>query len=140
MATLHITRGLPGSGKTTYALAMKVPAVSRDDIRKMLWRKVFGQPGVDEGLVTAAVDSLVICLLLAGHDVVVHDTNLPDQFVYHWQDLARTLGVDFQIHDLRNVPLEVCLRNNSTRLGTAEWVPVDEIERMYDKYIKPLGI
>lgn len=140
MPTLHITRGLPGSGKTTYARAMNIPGVSRDDIRRILFGKLYGQPGVDEKLVTIAADAIVISLLMEGHNVVVHDTNLPDQFVYHWQNLARTLGVDFQIHDMRNVPLEVCHRNNMTRLGTDTWVPSDEIDKMYDAYIKPLGI
>jgi predicted kinase len=76
MTTLTITRGLPGSGKTTWA-RQQVGAVrvNRDDLRRMLHGRHLGYARA-EAQVTVAHRALVAALLEAGVNVICDDTNL----------------------------------------------------------------
>jgi predicted kinase len=100
--TLNLTRGLPASGKTTWAKSWVAedPAsrarVNRDDIRFMLFGKYYG---VDENAVTKAQHSAVKSLLESGKDVVVDDTNLNAQFAKEWLKIAAKTGAEVEWHD-----------------------------------------
>ncbi|MEO5876815.1 MAG: AAA family ATPase, partial [Streptosporangiaceae bacterium] len=80
MATLHITRGLPASGKTTWATAWTAQdragraRVNRDDLRAMLDTGEHVR-GVTEKRVMAVRDAAILDLLRQGFDVVCDDTN-----------------------------------------------------------------
>ena len=81
MATLIITRGLPGSGKSTKAAAWVAddPAtrarVNRDMTRDMLHGGFVDQ----ERQINAVRDASVTALLQRGINVVVDDTSLPSR-------------------------------------------------------------
>ena len=76
MATLTITRGLPGSGKTTWARQQGgAVRVNRDDLRRMLHGGPIGL-GWAEVQVTLAQRALIEALLRAGLNVISDDTNL----------------------------------------------------------------
>ena len=76
MATLTITRGLPGSGKTTWARQRGgAVRVNRDDLRRMLHGGAIGS-GWAEVQVNVAQRALIEALLRAGLDVISDDTNL----------------------------------------------------------------
>ncbi|PZM90647.1 MAG: 5'-hydroxyl kinase, partial [Actinobacteria bacterium] len=77
MTRLILTRGLPASGKTTFArrLQPSVVRVNRDDLRRMLHgTRLLTQWA--EGQVTVAQRAQVEALLRARVDVCVDDTNL----------------------------------------------------------------
>ncbi|MEK8109513.1 AAA family ATPase [Micromonospora sp. M12] len=77
MSRLIATRGLPASGKTTFARTLQpsVVRVSRDDLRRMLHgERLFTQWA--EAQVTAVQRAQVEALLRARADVCVDDTNL----------------------------------------------------------------
>ena len=89
MTRLLITRGLPASGKTTFArkLQPQVVRVNRDDLRRMLHgQRLFTQWA--EGQVTHAQRAAVEALLRAHADVIVDDTNLRAKTVREWAELA----------------------------------------------------
>lgn len=76
MSKLEILRGVPASGKSTYANKLVREGgfvrVNRDDIRMAM----FGKPwGVDEDMVTRVEHAQVDASLAAGSDVVVDATN-----------------------------------------------------------------
>lgn len=143
MTTLRITRGLPGSGKTTVAeqLARQHGAVlaARDDIRAMLFpgrhqdyyqasREVYASRERD---VTLVQEAAVTALLRAGRDVIVHDTNLPDQAVETWRRLAAECGAVLEVIDLRHVPLDVCIARDAARCAAGgRMVGADVIKAM----------
>ena len=118
MTRLLITRGLPASGKTTFArkLQPRVVRVNRDDLRRMLHgERLFTQWA--EGQVTQAQRAAVEALLRAHTDVIVDDTNLRAKTVREWAELAARFDATFEVHDFTDVPLEECIRRDAEPAG-----------------------
>jgi predicted kinase len=135
MARLIITRGLPASGKTTFARKLQpgVVRVNRDDLRRMLHgARLFTQWA--EGQVTTVQRAQVEALLRAKADVCVDDTNLRSKTVREWAELAARLGAAFEVHDFTDVPLEECLRRDAER-PEGDRVGEDAIRRMHERYL-----
>ncbi|GAA3192862.1 AAA family ATPase [Actinocorallia longicatena] len=120
MATLHITRGLPASGKSTWARAWTAEdrahrvRINRDDLRKMLDDGVHVK-GLTEQRVIAARDAAITRLLRDGYDVVSDDTNLPQKMARDLARLAHAAGAGFEVHDFTGVPLETCVERDAAR-------------------------
>jgi predicted kinase len=135
MTRLLITRGLPASGKTTFArkLQPQVVRVNRDDLRLMLHgRRLFTQWA--EGQVTRLQRASVEALLRAHADVIVDDTNLRAKTVREWAELAAHVHATFEVHDFTDVPLEECIRRDAERTGDDQ-VGADAIRRMHARYL-----
>ena len=135
MTRLLITRGLPASGKTTFARTLQpgVARVNRDDLRLMLHgRRLFTEAA--EGQVTRVQRASVEALLAQRADVIVDDTNLRTSTVREWALLAARLRATFEVHDFTEVPLDECLRRDAAR---PPGVRVGErtIRRMHDRYL-----
>lgn len=139
MNVLIITRGLPGSGKTTHARAWVAgdranrARVNRDDLRAMLDDGAF-EKGVTEPRILAARDATILGLLRKGLSVICDDTNLPQRTARDLADLARRASADFTVYDYTNVPLETCLARNAGRADKAP-VPEDAIRDMHARYV-----
>lgn len=140
MSTLVITRGLPASGKTTYARAWAAEdnsarvRVNRDDLRANLYGQHVGLDYAQEQTVTTAQRAAVRALLAAGRDVIVDDTHLRLRHARAWADLAVELGVTFEVRDF-DTPVEECVRRDAARdRVVGEWV----IRRMAARFPMPL--
>jgi predicted kinase len=135
MTRLLITRGLPASGKTTFArkLQPRVVRVNRDDLRRMLHgERIYAQ--WSEGQVTHAQRAMVEALLRAHADVIVDDTNLRNKTVREWAEMAARLGATFEVHDFTDVPLEECIRRDVSR-PEEDRVGEAGIRRMHARYL-----
>jgi predicted kinase len=135
MTRLLITRGLPASGKTTFArkLQPQVVRVNRDDLRLMLHgRRLFTQ--WSEGQVTAAQRATAEALLRSGTDVIIDDTNLRARVVREWAELAARFHAGFEVHDFTDVGVEECIRRDAERSGS-DHVGEEGIRKMYDRYL-----
>ena len=140
MTKLIITRGLPGSGKSTFARGWVAedPAnraeVNRDQLRKMLHDGTYiaGRDGT-EPAVTAARDAAIETLLRRGVDVVCSDTNLPQKVARGLRNLADATGADFEVQDFTDVPWDVCVERDQAR-GT-EAVGAEVIMGMHSRYL-----
>lgn len=133
MPTLTITRGLPGSGKTTWAKAQRGVRVNRDDLRRMLHGGHLGE-GWAEKQVTVAHRAQVEALLKAGADVICDDTNLRARVVRELAEIAVDCGAHVVLRDFTDVPLEVCLERDAAR-PDAERVGPEVIQRMHDRFL-----
>lgn len=131
MPTLTLTRGLPGSGKTTWARQQRAVRVNRDDLRLMLHGGRMGA-GWAEMQVTIAQRAQVDALLRAGVDVICDDTNLRAQTVRELAELGAAAGAQVKLEDFTGVPVDVCVERDAARPN-----PVGEevIRTMYARYL-----
>ena len=132
MNSLIICRGIPGSGKTTWALSQvsdTVCACSMDRIREVLGTPFSHQR---EKQVGAIRDMIVSDALNRGLTVIVDDTNL--SYSALWIRIAMSTGVCHRYEDFPT-PIEECYRRNSLRTGVDK-VPRHVIDTMYKKAIK----
>lgn len=134
MPKLIITRGIPGSGKSTAARKAQIvdpnlKRVNRDDLRAMLHNSVWSAKNED---MTSRVQlDTIQTLLNAGYDVIVDDTNLRNSRI---NELVRLLPDFDHSNEVEvwefYVPIEVCYARNAERTGVAR-VPDAVIEKMH---------
>lgn len=138
-----IMRGLPGSGKSTYAKKLandkgqspRVRRVNRDDVRIMLG--VYNDFTTQrEDIVTAAIESAVKAALDYGDTVIIDDCNLNPAYMANWKHIAGLWGVAVEVVDYTDVSLRECLKRNRERTGVAR-VENRVIHQMYEKWLKP---
>lgn len=133
---LTVTRGLPGSGKTTWAKAQEGAwRVNRDDIRAMFCGVWDYDDQVAEGLVSILQRGMIKELLGKEKHVIVDDTNLDWRHVQALSSLAtglRSVAVQVDLKEFLHVPLEECIRRDAARLNP---VGSDVITAMYIKYL-----
>lgn len=133
-------RGLPASGKSTWAKAWADEdperrfRINRDDLRGMGHQSRHitaekGQPGTGtERIIVAARDAAILALLRAKVSVVVDDTNLTDRHIRELYRLAVFGGADFEIRAF-DTPWELCVERNAARAGRA-CVPDGKMQEM----------
>lgn len=147
---LIVLRGPSGSGKTTVAgelvqsateyangkpVNIKMVAISRDEFRAMFNGQRLGL-GRQEQAVTAAQDATVLAVLATGLDVVVHDTNLRDSDIRRFDRLAKQAGAEIHVVDLRDVPMDECIRRDAIRAARGERsVGEDVIRKQFANHI-----
>lgn len=141
--TLAITRGYPGSGKTT--LARKWVAedpgrrayVSRDDLRGMHWEEFRGLGDAREVAVGHELEAMVRVLLGRGMSVIVDATHLRLRDARNWATLAVELGVEFKVIDVKTTPDE-CIARDAARGATGgRLVGHARIRQFADRWAKP---
>lgn len=127
-------RGLPGSGKTTYAKELANKGwvrVNKDDMRAMLNNGKFSKQ--NESYVIALRDEIIISSLVQGKNVVVDDTNLDPKHLIAFESIAGEFLADFEIRFF-DVDVKECIRRNRLR---DKPVPDKVIYQMYERYLKP---
>lgn len=137
---LVLTKGLPGSGKSTWAKAwvQEDPKnrvrVNRDDIRHMLGP--YWVP-TREKLVDGIEESTILMALMKGYSVVVDATNFKFDIARYTSNTARMiprLPLEVEWKDFTDVPLETCIERDSKRgIGM---VGEKVIRGFYEKYLK----
>ena len=139
MSRIIVTRGLPASGKSTWALewVQENPKnrvrVNRDSIRKGLFGRI---ANVDEKLVTDVETATVKAAIAAGKDVVIDACHLAARYVKKWAALGTVEVVDFPI------PVEEAELRDARRKGIPgeHSVGEDVIWGMAKRYrIRPEG-
>lgn len=139
MLTIFITKGLPASGKSTWAKkkCMEYPntvIVNRDKIREMLKGEYKNFPfGSNmEKLVTQLERGSIAASLNEGYNVIIDATNfrLPLEWIVN---ISKTYDCKVEEIDFTHVDLKTCIQRDQQREN-----PVGKlvIERMYNKYLK----
>jgi len=146
-STLVITRGLPGSGKTTWAKEQQMIApeygdnlarVNRDNLRKELYpergQEFYAHPdrSARELNITKVQHERIRSLLLAGVDVVVDDTNLPIRRCRELMRIAEDTGSIFVEQRFELSP-EQCISRQFHR-PEDERVPENVIRDMHRRF------
>lgn len=126
-------RGLPGSGKTTYAKELANKGwvrVNKDDLRAMLNNSKFSKD--NESYILSLRDEIIISSLVQGKNVVVDDTNLDPKHLIAFESIAGEFLSDFEIKFF-DVDVKECIKRNKLR---EKPVPEKVIYTMYERYIK----
>lgn len=141
MGKLILTRGLPGSGKTTWAEKWVGESsgrvrVNRDDTRWTLFGRYSGLTHAGEEMVTKVQQGVAVAYLSVGLDVVIDDTNLNASTVRRWQRVAAENNADFSTFDFWMEP-HMCVKMVALRASYGgRDVPTEVINKMYDRYLR----
>jgi predicted kinase len=138
--TLYMTKGLPASGKSTWAkkyildrTAGDVVRVNKDCLRYML--NADRHKGKTERVVLDARDNLVRLFLGQAKTVIVDDTNFNPIHEKRLRAVADEFLAHFQVIDFTDVPLDECIRRDLKRERT---VGEKVIRDMWKQYLRPL--
>lgn len=120
MSKIVLTRGLPASGKSTFAKEWVAEApterirVNRDGIRWTQGSFPFGTPE-QEDMVTIIEEGIVLAAIKTGKDVVIDATNLNPKHTRKWFKMAKANGVqDVEIVNFE-VPIAELLERDANR-------------------------
>lgn len=134
-----MTRGLPASGKSTWARAKQaefpqgdVKRVNKDDLRAMLDAGKWSPE--NEAFVVYVRDCIVAAALEKGKSVVVDDTNLAPEHEVRLREIAEKNGVVFEVVDFTHVSLEECIERDRPRSAS---VGERVIREMWEQFLKP---
>lgn len=141
MTTIHIPRGLPASGKTTFALRWVAEdpehraRLNRDEIRAMVHAEYSGYD--TERVTTVIQHNSANALLRKGFDLILDDTNLGAKFVKDWLKLAERQGATVEFHDqFLDVPAGECVTRDALRISRGErGVGEEVIRKMHMRYL-----
>lgn len=136
MPKVTLTKGLPASGKTTWAKAEQkkdpnIVLVNKDDLRAMLHQSVHSS-GREEFILKVR-DFIILESVMSGHDVIVHDTNLHNSHQARITQLVYGKA-EVEIKDFTDVSLEECIKRDIGRPGA---VGEKVIRKMYKDFLQP---
>jgi predicted kinase len=140
-----LTRGLPASGKSTWAKEFvknsngKAKRVNKDDLREMIDSSVWSK--TNEQMILDARDALVNVFLHGkAETIIIDDTNFEQKHFDKMQEYADAYkkyadaDVTVEYKDFLDVSLDVCIERDAARIK-----PVGEkvIKSMHQRYILP---
>ena len=137
---LRYTRGLPASGKSTYAkeLLDKDPGnwkrVNKDDLRALLDNSKWSKS--NEDFVVSIRNNIIHNALTCGYNVIVDDTNFETKHIDAFKniiDVVDPSNIDLECIDFTHVDVRECIKRDSLRVNS---VGEKVILKMYDKYLK----
>ena len=140
MSDVIVLRGLPGSGKSTWARDWVAEdpdnrvRVNRDEIRFASFGKYWG---VDEDFVTAVETASVKAAIKAGKDVVIDATHLRASYVKKWARIHPITVKEFPI------AVDVAVERDSKRSRTVGEKVIRDMARRFlnkDGSLKPVDL
>ncbi len=137
MTRIIATKGLPGSGKTTWAKAFVEgksdwKRVNNDDLRLMFNGVRYDKR--HEKFIGKARLALINAALSDGYSVVVDNCNLSPRAVAELEALAASFNAPLSWQDFTDVDVEACIARDAQR---ANPVGRKVIMRMYDDFLAP---
>ena len=139
MPKLRMLRGLPASGKSTYAKELldreqgKWKRINKDLMREMLDAGHWSRE--NEKQILDLRDLLIAKYLGSGTSVIIDDTNYASKHEARLRQLASEWKAEFEVKDF-DVPVEVCIeRDNARANGVGETI----IRRMWRDHVFAKG-
>lgn len=142
MPKIILTRGLPASGKSTWARELvrselgRWKRINKDDMRLMLdegkWSKK------NEQFILLMRDTMALSALEHGFNVIIDDTNLHEKHLLRMKELAKEVkklwnkDVEVEVKDFTNVSLETCIERDLKRPNS---VGEKVIKQMYQQFL-----
>lgn len=121
MKKVILTKGLPGSGKSTWAKQLidenpnQYKRVNKDELRAMLDNSKHSDDS--EKFILKVRDQIILSALEGGKHVIVDDTNLSPKHEARIRELIRGKA-ELVIQDFTDVPLEICITRDLNRFAS----------------------
>jgi predicted kinase len=142
MRTIYLTRGLPASGKSTWAKSLidkhrgGYKRVNKDDLRSMLDNSQWSDK--NEKFILKLRDHIIKETIRSGRHVIVDDTNLHEKHESRMNELISELkkeGISckLEVKDFTDVDIKLCIERDLKRPNS---VGEKVILKMYNQYIK----
>ena len=131
---LVMLKGLPASGKSTYARKLAESGytrVNKDDLRSMLHNSKWTRTNETEVLVIR--DIIIDTALKSGKSVVVDDTNLSPKHAIRLKTIAKANSATFETKFF-DESVETCIKRDLQRPNS---VGEKVIRDMYNQFLKP---
>lgn len=136
MIQVILTKGLPASGKSTWAKQMlkdnpnSYKRINKDDLRSMLDDSKFSKDA--EKFIVKVRNQLILSTIEQGKHVIIDDTNLASKHEASIRQLVNGLA-EVSIKDFTNVPLEECIKRDLKRNNS---VGEKVIRDMYNQFLR----
>ena len=116
--TVTLTRGLPASGKSTWARQQQskdphLVLVDKDSLRSLLHSGQHNK--ANEAQVCEVRNFIVTDSLHRGRSVIVHDTNGASKHISGLQAIAADAGAAFAVKDFTHVSVAECIQRDTER-------------------------
>lgn len=138
MLTVYYLKGLPGSGKSTWAKEKLksfgpnvAKRVNKDELRAMLDDSQWSRG--NESFVVDIEHKIAEAALAAGKHVIVDNTGFAQVHINRYTELSKKYAAYFEIVDFTHVPLEECIKRDLKRLNS---VGESVIRGMHQEYIQ----
>lgn len=144
--TVTVTRGLQGSGKSTWAKQQvgkgHTIRIDNDSLRMMFdntyWQEKANIRKITEPFMIKARDNLILLALAEGKNVVVDAMHLSPKHLAHITDLVKDIpNVEVIIKSFLDVPIEECIKRD---LNRDKSVGEKVIRACWDDYLKANGL
>lgn len=138
MIKVFLTKGLPASGKSTWAKKLieenpnSYKRINKDDLRAMLDNSKHSNDS--EKFILQVRDVMILMAIEKGKHVIVDDTNLAPKHETTIREIIKGKA-ELIIQDFTDVPLETCIERDLKR---AVSVGEKVIRKMYNQYLKPI--
>ena len=130
---LVVLRGLPGSGKTTFAKQLVdrfgYKRFNKDDLKEMLDNGFYSRK--NEAFITEVMYTMITMALKNKFDVIVDNVNFHPYHLRRCTDIAEKSEAELVIHNFE-ASLEVCIERDLQR--TKGRVGKETIEKIYNKW------
>lgn len=129
-------KGLPASGKTTYALRFCKENDNYIRLNKDTIRELLGNPKWNEELEKQIVSierKLGEVALDNGKSLIIDDTNFSEKHRYYWNFLSLVKHTEYE-EIFFDVPLEECIRRDSQREKS---VGSEVLLEMWKRHLEP---
>lgn len=133
---IRLTRGLPASGKSTYAQALiRTPdwvRVERDLLRDQLFGTRYGLSSDQENVITAMQTAMAAAALKAGKSIVISDMNLRASYVRQWAKFATRHNAVFNTVEFY-APIDVLIERDAQRINSVGAKVIRELAAKFTK-------
>jgi predicted kinase len=115
MTTIHVTTGLPASGKSSFARTLNVLRFSLDDYRAMMGIGKDSWTQEREDVAVSAMIESARMAIVRGYDVCLDNTHLVPRLPKLYRKNFLRPGVEFVVHDFTNVTVDECIARDALR-------------------------
>lgn len=135
---LVVLRGIPGSGKSTYARNWVAEdpdwrvRVNRDDLRFLNYGVYWGLSRHQEETISTLEHALSTAALKAELSVIIDATNLKARYLKDWISAADKHGAEFVVVDM-DTPVEECIARDKARAERGERAVGEDVIRDFAK-------